>query len=371
MKINNLFLDKCKSLLENMYNENNYLFSFSTKLNKGNYINDFNNELVYRYSINVFLGINKYNNIFNCKFFETEFDKFLSLHINKIQNIGDKGLLLYALTLAKHEYSEKILQCLIKLDKKELISCNLQEICWLIIGLTKYFEYSKNEELLKILMKYFSILNNYFLDKDSLLPHHWSKFKLRYNFVSFGGIVYFLKALYEYSTVLDDNYSKVIFKELVKKIIDLQAEDGSWGWFYSISNIKVVDFFQIYSVHQDSMALLFSVPAERLKIESSTNAIKKSVDWLFGKNILKQKMVKTDPFFIYRSIRRKNVLSEKFERGIRSLKNSILNLNDNLYKAKRLEINKECRSYHIGWILYVWSDFNDLNEFINLKLQKS
>lgn len=367
MSNNNLLLEKCLNLIQNMFDEKRCIFSYSTSIKDNSYINDFNNPLIYRYSINSFLGILKYNKHSNVKYFENEFDKFINLHYKSISNLGDKGLLLYALSISKHDFAKKILNELLKLPKKNLLNLNLQEISWLILGLVKYLEYFKNENVIEDLLRYFSILNTNYLNRDTLLPYHEHKFNLRKNFVSFGGIVYFLKSLYEYSNILDDPYSRIIFKELVEKVIKLQGYDGSWGWFYYINNPKVVDYFQIYSVHQDSMALLFLIPAEKLNIEYSKDAIKKSVNWLFGDNILNQNMINEQPFFIFRSIRRKKILNEKIERILRAYKNSILNKNDNLLKAKFLEINKECRSYHIGWIIYVWSDYHNFKEFLQIQ----
>jgi hypothetical protein len=33
-----------------------------------------------------------------------------------------------------------------------------------------------------------------------------------------------------------------------------------------------------------------------------------------------------------------------------------------------LVINPECRSYHLGWIIYVWTNRDDFSDFTELRL---
>ena len=128
-----------------------------------------------------------------------------------------------------------------------------------------------------------------------------------------------------------------------------------------------MDWYQIYSVHQDSMAMLFLLPALELGVEGAKEAIRKSYLWLFGNNELNKFLILKEPFFIYRSIKRRENF-EREKRFLRSIKNSAFNKQAKSVSPQKLSINTECRSYHLGWILYAWSGRTGFNEFTELKL---
>jgi hypothetical protein len=77
-------------------------------------------------------------------------------------------------------------------------------------------------------------------------------------------------------------------------------------------------------------------------------------------------MVTPEPFFIYRSIRRKGPFEIR-KRYVRSLLLSLSRKEGERAHPSSLEINRECRSYHLGWILFVWSGRRDFEEFTDLK----
>jgi hypothetical protein len=157
------------------------------------------------------------------------------------------------------------------------------------------------------------------------------------------------------------------FKDAVARIIKLQGSNGEWAWFYDASRGAIVDWYQIYSVHQDAMSLLFLFPALELGVPSSSEAIRKSYTWLFGQNEINARMIDLDPFFIRRSIRRKGSF-EREKRFFRSMALTTSGRDAKRAKPNYLEINPESRSYHIGWILYVWAGRSDFKEFTNLEL---
>lgn len=371
--MDNILLDSPKliknalELILKMYNPLDGTFSYSSRLLKNKLINDYNNKLRIRYTINSFLGLSKAKEYYDIDFsVKDELDKFISKNFENINNYGDKGLLLYLCSRENNQFQEEILAKLFFLiDKKiELYKLNLQEISWVSLGLIKAYEISKDILIKKRCERLQKIIMTNYWDKNSLFPKHSNNI-FRRNFVSFGGITYFLKSLYEYSQVFNDNYFKIIFLELTDRIICLQGKRGEWGWFYNVKKGKVLDWYQIYSVHQHSMSMLFLFPASKLGLTSSKMAIELSYTWLFGKNELGQKMLVSNPFFIYRSIRKE----QKHEREWRYLSSLMRNVfpNNPTFK-KNVAINKECRSYELGWLLYIWSGVKDYQTFLNLKL---
>jgi hypothetical protein len=184
--------------------------------------------------------------------------------------------------------------------------------------------------------------------------------------VSFGAIVYFLWSLYEYSQVFHDKYAAAIFRESCLRVIGLQQNMGEWPWFINANTSRILDLYQVYSVHQDSMAMLFLLPAKESGISEADPAIKNSYDWLFGSNEMGENMIAPEPFFIYRSIRRKGTFEIR-KRYVRSLLLSLSRKEGERARPSSLEINRECRSYHLGWILFVWSGREDFEEFTGLQ----
>jgi hypothetical protein len=174
-------------------------------------------------------------------------------------------------------------------------------------------------------------------------------------------------ALHTYSKLHDDPYTTQLFRELTLRLIQLQGPQGEWAWFYDTVTGKVTDWYQVYSVHQEAMAMLFLLPALDDGLQEAKAAIERSYRWLFGDNQLNVPMMTKEPFFSYRSIRRKETM-ESARRILRSAAVSGLGSHAKLASNNRVEINPECRSYEMGWTVFVWANRNDFEEFLDLQL---
>jgi hypothetical protein len=107
-------------------------------------------------------------------------------------------------------------------------------------------------------------------------------------------------------------------------------------------------------VHQDSMAMLFLHPALDRGVPGANEAITRSLAWVFGENELGRPMFVEEPFFAYRSIERAE-RAQRVRRYARSVWHR-LSPHPATPNARRVRLNDECRSYHLGWVLYVWSN---------------
>ena len=362
-------IEKASALLSNMFDEKRGLFSYSTRIENRTYSNDFSHPSAIRYTINCLAGIQR-----AVKFYPRLWDlgdileRFLAHQLDNIKNEGDNGLLLAVLAEAEHDNVKVQLKKVQKIieNKKVLLGCSLQDLCWILTGLTSYAKKSGSEVGRELSERVFKVLHQHYFNRDTLFPFH-SLEAYRRRFVSFGGIVYFLKSLYDYSHTFSDKYAETIFRELTIRIISLQGPMGEWPWFFDAKRGEVVDYYQIYSVHQDSMAMLFLFPALDLGVPGASEAIERSYRWLFGVNELNEPMIVSQPFFIFRSIKRKEGW-EREKRYARAVLRSITRKKVRQINPYLLEINKECRSYHIGWILYAWSGRGDFQEFTELQL---
>ncbi len=369
MKKMSKLLKSSIGLLQKMHDDKTCLFSYSALQTDGKHINNFENKGRYRYTLNVLLGLQKLEQYFKTSWdLRRIIDTFLSDDMLANLSLGDKGLLLNILSLENHNAASQILTSIndALIHKSSALKHSVQDISWASIGITTYAEKSGDGKTLNLARKVNDYLHQDLMNSYTLLPKH--SCGPRGAFVSFGGIAYFLMAIEHYARAFDDAAKTILFKKAVARVMRLQGDNGEWPWFIDSSSGNIMDWYQLYSVHQDSMAMLFLLPAMVLGVKGSESAIRKSFSFLFGDNQLRKPLIQTEPFFIFRSIRRKNEIAERPCRLLRSIGNKIFNKCSSLADSRSLEINKECRSYHLGWILYAWAGRNDFAEFTELEL---
>ncbi len=362
-----LLIELSSDLLKAMYNDKLALFSYSTRISNGRYISEYDHPLAMRYSINTLAGIQLVEK-HGARLWDFDFllEEFLKKQGQNVDKASDHGFLLSVLTEARHDRANAQFQQVKSIveNKEYFLKLTLQDVCWILSGLVSHARETQDCEVKSTVQKAFRLIIKHFYNPDTLLPHHSLQFYRR-RFVSFGGITYFLKAMAEYSLVFGDEYARTLFSEGVRLMLDLQGPQGEWAWFYDTNRARIVDWYEVYSVHQEAMAMLFLLPAYDMGIVGVETAIIKSYQWLFGNNELSTPMMVDQPFFSYRSIRRKKAY-ERGKRYVRSMLLSSLGLPARPLKADALEINTECRSYEMGWTLYAWAGRNEFPEFTEL-----
>ncbi len=356
-------------MLHAMFDERSCLFAYSTRLTDGQYVNDFSHRCVYRYTINSLAGIQRARKVNETDWdIDPLIDRFLALHRPAVTNAGDNGLLLYVLAAAGHPEAQSQLSTveLVLNHEKTVVNLNLQDISWMLAGLTKCAELSGDPRSIAAAHKCWGVLHSRYFSPKTFLPYH-SLSRYRPGFTSFGGVAYCLWSAYQYAQVFGDSQARATFQASVQQVMKLQGHRGEWPWFINANNGTVLDWYQLYSVHQDSMAMLFLLPALDSGVAEARTAIRNSYRWLCGNNELGAVMILDKPFFIYRSIRQKTTF-ERGQRYLRALGSHILGWRAKPLPASCLEINRECRSYHIGWLLFAWAGTHGFEEFTELQL---
>ena len=94
--------------------------------------------------------------------------------------------------------------------------------------------------------------------------------------------------------------------------------------------------------------------------------VTKSFKWIYGENEINAPMMQAEPFFINRSLRQAGG-NERVRRFLRATAHSVRGTSAPHPARGGVEINPECRSYHIGWILYAWAARTDFPEFLHLR----
>jgi hypothetical protein len=147
---------------------------------------------------------------------------------------------------------------------------------------------------------------------------------------------------------------------VANRIVDCQGALGQWWWMYSNRAPRIVEGYPVYSVHQDGMAFLGLVELDRLGVGNYWDALALGLDWLAGANELEVDMVDRSPGLINRCIQRTGsdadgrygLSGAGYTRALgRSLAPGMF---DGAASAGAggFEVLRECRSYHLGWLLY-------------------
>lgn len=139
------------------------------------------------------------------------------------------------------------------------------------------------------------------------------------------------------------------------RLLELQRPDGGWPWIFDTKTGRVVEPYEIYSVHQDAMApmallTLTEVSGERRFREAALRGLQ----WIFGPNDLNRPMLDRETGILHRSIRRRKPLDRAL---LYANTAGALATGRAPFAGSQagLELNPTDRPYHLGWVLEAWS----------------
>ena len=354
-----------ESFLLSVYDEEQGLFPFSTRLQNGSFVNDYAHPHTVRYSINSLLGLRReaqFNPRAQVSVTDVDrmVDRFLDRQYRSVKSPADFGLL--TLLLADRGPAPELEHTLRKLGElaaapSALRRLDIQNLSWILWGATAAAE-RKLAGGARIAHDVFAVVRDNFVDARSGLATH-RRSLYRRGLVSFGSTVYFLRSSYEYARFADDAHAYSLFTEGVQKMIDVQGPLGEWPWLLRVRRAQPIQFYPVFSVHQDSMAMLFLLPALDEGMDGVQQAVDRSFAWALGRNELGVPMLWSEPYFAYRSVERKDVFP-RLQRYLRATRNVALGQQDGPAHGAGVRLNPECRSYHLGWILYAWAGRSDV-----------
>ncbi|CAH1669200.1 conserved hypothetical protein [Hyphomicrobiales bacterium] len=183
---------------------------------------------------------------------------------------------------------------------------------------------------------------------------------LRRRFSSFATQIYLSIACYQYGDFTGDSAAIGLANACARKLIALQGPQGEWPWFYDAVSGRVVDFYEVYSVHQYGMAPALLEWAERYDVPGARDALVLGFHWVLGQNQLKRSMLVPERSLSIRSQVRKNELTTKRRRVLRAVANACLGRSSDLIDSSTVDLRLECRSYELGWILWSFGQRADL-----------
>ena len=116
----------------------------------------------------------------------------------------------------------------------------------------------------------------------------------------------------------------------------------------------------MFSVHQHAMAPMAILAYDRTAGRDHGDAIDLGLRWITGHNELEEDLMDRRTGVIWRDIERCEPW--KLLRILRAVSCTIglrcvSGLADKLSRGWR--VNRECRPYELGWILYAWADYHE------------
>jgi hypothetical protein len=146
---------------------------------------------------------------------------------------------------------------------------------------------------------------------------------------------------------------------VARGLVEAQGPMGQWWWLYSPLRRTVVEGYPVYSVHQDGMAFIGLVPLHGIGLEAHWDALGLGLRWLDGKNELSESLVDPDGRFISRCIQRVGsdadgpygLSQSAYHRVLLRALGARVDSRGVRAAPADLEILRECRSYHLGWLL--------------------
>ena len=179
--------------------------------------------------------------------------------------------------------------------------------------------------------------------------------RLRRQLGFFDNQVYGIQSAVDYHRAFHDPASLAMAERCVDTILRAQGPLGQWAWHYLVRTGAVVDRYPVYSVHQHGMGPMALQALAEVTGHSHDEALERSVAWVFGENELRCPMIDPDAGVIWRSIRRRTargklihvfkLLSLVGLQGVGDRLGGVVNV------PGQLEIDAECRSYELGWLL--------------------
>jgi hypothetical protein len=285
----------------------------------------------------------------------------ISDSFKNITDIGDIALSLWAGIQSGADNCEKFAQALKEFWPVQSVRGNAVELGWVVQACSMV----QQSGLAKINLKpvlddsHRQLLSLFDAGAGLFYRHHRPGLKeiISRHISCFADQVYPIIALSNYGLLNNHRQSIDFAAQATEKICQYQGELGQWWWHYDITHKRICEQYPVFSVHQDGMAPMAVMASDKASKQDHSDKINLGLRWNFGFNELKENILIPEEGIIWRDIERNE--PAKLTRKIRSIC-SVAGLSG-LHRltgkcVNSFRINRECRPYHLGWILYAWAD---------------
>ncbi|HPF37079.1 MAG TPA: hypothetical protein PK093_00425 [Phycisphaerae bacterium] len=181
--------------------------------------------------------------------------------------------------------------------------------------------------------------------------------RLRSHVFCFADFVYPVMALADWGAAVGDDRALSAARSGANRMRSTQGPEGQWYWHFDARNGRIIEKYPVYSVHQDSMAPMALFAAGDACGEDYSNAIAGGMRWLLEPSEIERSLIDTDRDVIWRKVCRRepSKLTRSVQAGLSAVSAGWRAPGvDRIFPPSRIDF--ESRPYHMGWILYVWSE---------------
>jgi hypothetical protein len=243
------------------------------------------------------------------------------------------------------------------LEEKNWRQFRAQDLGMLLIGVVAQAKRGR-KDWTRFSGPLFSFLRERYHGDSELFCDAASGFRRR--FASFATQTYLAIACYHHGEFAGNSAAIAMANACTRKLIALQGPRGEWPWFFDAQCGRVLDLYEVYSVHQYGMAPALLECAERHGVQEARGAMIKGFHWVFGENQLGKSMLIPELQLSIRSQIRKGELRTNKTRALRAVRNAYLGRSSTLIDPANVSLRLECRSYELGWILWSFGQRADL-----------
>ena len=275
-------------------------------------------------------------------------DELLRLAVNEIgspgMTVGDLGLLLWADSRAEAQWQDKIAFTIHGRVGTAFPDLEGLELAWVVIGAAEAgADLLLDDALTRLLAR---------IDPASGLFRHRTTGR-RARFPNFATQIYGVLAL-AVVTHRGREHALSPACRAADRLLERQRADGGWPWLFDTRSGRVVEPYEVYSVHQDAMAPMALQELTEVSGDARyRDAALGGVEWIFGRNELRREMLDHKAGILYRSIRRRR----GFDRALLYANTAGALAGRAPFADKRwaIEVNPTDRPYHLGWVLEAWA----------------
>jgi hypothetical protein len=275
----------------------------------------------------------------------------LAKSLDDITNLGDAAMLCWAAAEAKHSELHRIVARLGQLDEPAG-PVDVVAAAWVVSALVAARPYLEVEQHLT------AARSRLLAARGAVTyPHYIGETRQRYraHVGSFADQVYPLQALARLHGSADDPEALATASAIADAICTAQSPAGQWWWHYDSRTGSVVEGYPVYSVHQHAMAPMALLDLADAGGQAHTEPISRGLAWLTSRPETSADLVYEDPPVIWRKVGRRD--PRKLVRGMRAAATAMrpgmrISALDRIYPPT--EIDRECRPYELGWLLFTW-----------------
>jgi hypothetical protein len=355
------FVNHCLRGLESMYIPPEGVFSASYRMVSDGTVNVRNRDSGYKFTMNTLMGLHKARATGTKVFLDIQ-----SVYRNVARSVGEQAgspeniaaTVWAGRSIGVEVPGEAVSLFDAILDRpNKYPELSAQGLAWSIAACAACgAEY--REKALALLR---CAIERYIHSGSALVRHTPSGF--RKDWASFAASCYMAYSLLLLARETGNLEARRIGLGIARALVKLQGSQGQWAWFYHVPSGRVVDYYPVYSVHQHAMAPLFLLEAIDQGYAEFREPLVKGFRWILGHNELQTSLVDRDRRIIWRSAVRREPLA-RMTRFARSVGVTYAGFHSGILNGDSLRINRECRSYELGWALWAFAGRQDFDEIL-------